>query len=140
MIAQELAKKRKDLEVVAEKSFSLDTPDGSVNLRPDLVVLDRRKKRGWILDPVICSESLISNWADEKIRKYTPLIPKIKESYHLEQVTVHGLPFGARGLVPQGTEAVLDSLGLVTKAFRQKLSIAVLRGSLMVLGVFGGPQ
>ena len=106
MIAREL-KQNEKCEVTVEER----TAEG---LKPDLIIRAKDKSKAWIIDPTIRTETTTVEIADknnEKVRKYSGVGEELRAE-GFKDVFVHGLWFGARGVVSKVGLALLNSLGI----------------------------
>lgn len=79
--------------------------DGSTR-RADIIIIDRQKDKGVILDPTIrfeMHEQQPQEVCREKQVIYEPCCQHLGAQYHITHWTVFGLMFGARGTIPRET-------------------------------------
>ncbi|KAJ4427224.1 hypothetical protein ANN_24841 [Periplaneta americana] len=79
--------------------------DGSTR-RADIIIIDRQKDKGVILDPTIrfeMHEQQPEEVCREKQVIYEPCCQHLGAQYHITHWTVFGLMFGARGTIPRET-------------------------------------
>ncbi|KAJ4449359.1 hypothetical protein ANN_00757, partial [Periplaneta americana] len=97
--------------------------DGSTR-RADIIIIDRQKDKGVILDPTIrfeMPEQQPQEVCREKQVIYEPCCQHLGAQYHITHWTVFGLMFGARGTIPRETlnqlkqykisDATIDAIG-----------------------------
>ncbi|KAJ4440180.1 hypothetical protein ANN_08318 [Periplaneta americana] len=97
--------------------------DGSTR-RADIIIIDRQKDKGVILDPTIrfeIHEQQPQEVCREKQVIYEPCCQHLGAQYHITHWTVFGLMFGARGTIPRKTlnqlkqykisDAPIDAIG-----------------------------
>ncbi|KAJ4431711.1 hypothetical protein ANN_20313 [Periplaneta americana] len=97
--------------------------DGSTR-RADIIIIDRQKDKGVILDPTIrfeMHEQQPQEVCREKQVIYEPCCQHLGAQYHITHWTVSGLMFGARGTIPRETlnqlkhykisDATIDAIG-----------------------------
>ncbi|KAJ4435562.1 hypothetical protein ANN_18178 [Periplaneta americana] len=97
--------------------------DGSTR-RADIIIIDRQKDKGVILDPTIrfeMHEQQPQELCREKQVIYEPCCQHLGAQYHITHWTVFGLMFGARGTIPRETlnqlkqykisDATIDAIG-----------------------------
>lgn len=93
--------RRRHLEVYEEVHCIVVTESGNQNRRADIIILDRFKDKGPILDPTIRWETNNINQDEEVNREkrniYMPAIPYLQHQYGITNWDVEGLWFGARG-------------------------------------------
>uniref|UniRef100_A0A8D8VK96 Reverse transcriptase n=1 Tax=Cacopsylla melanoneura TaxID=428564 RepID=A0A8D8VK96_9HEMI len=90
---------KKQFEVYEEVSGIAS--DGS-SRRIDIIAIDRKNKKGIIVDPTVRIESNENqpyDVNDEKRSIYNPTIPYYKNKYGLNEIEVIGLLIGARGMI-----------------------------------------
>ncbi|KAJ4436666.1 hypothetical protein ANN_16797 [Periplaneta americana] len=79
--------------------------DGSTR-RANIIIIDRQKDKGVILDPTIrfeMHEQQPQEVCREKQVIYEPCCQHLGAQYHITHWTVFGLMFGARGTIPRST-------------------------------------
>lgn len=86
--------------------------------KPDIVVIDKREREGFILDVAVPLDDNIHKTYIEKVTKYQDLTYELKHLYRLKKVEV--LPF------------VISTNGLVEKRFTQNLAKVGLSKDLVV--------
>jgi hypothetical protein len=115
-------------------------PDGN-RLKPDLLVYDTRQKHAIIIDPTVVWDSSLEKLDtafNGKIRKYTPLVPKIKRVFGVETVQVFGLVIGARGSWCKRNDEAIAALHLLNVSnLKQNLCTLTLCGTAMVFRCHG---
>lgn len=80
--------------------------------RPDIVVVDKRQRRGFIIDVAVPIDENVSRSYSEKVRKYEELSYEIKSLYSLQDVVILPFVISANGLVHGKFGENLKRLGL----------------------------
>ncbi|KAJ4433498.1 hypothetical protein ANN_15802 [Periplaneta americana] len=114
--------------------------DGSTR-RTDIIIIDRQKDKGVILDSTIrfeVHEQQLQEMCREKQVIYEPCCQHLGAQYHITHWTVFGLMFGARGTIPRETlnqlkqfnisDATIDAIG----SHVLKSSIAIISNHLRI--------
>ena len=129
-----LAKALRDINYVVYEEVHGTANDGS-NRRIDIIAFKKNELKAVILDPTIRFEThrgQPDEVHEEKKTIYMPTIPYYKEKYHLEEITVTGLMFGARGTIPHFTSNFCKGLGL-TNNLLMDMALVILRHSTKIL-------
>ena len=99
-------------------------------VRPDIVVMDKRTKKGYIIDVCVPNDYGIARQEVEKVVKYQDLKNDIADTYHLQPVDVIPVVIGATGLMKQNLQnylkiipAKLTSLELQIEVIRETVSL-----------------
>ena len=99
-------------------------------VRPDIVVMDKRTKRGYIIDVCVPNDYGMARQELEKVVKYQDLKNDIADTYHLQPVDVVPVVIGATGLMKQNLQnylkiipAKLTSLELQIEVIRETVSL-----------------
>ncbi|XP_066902984.1 uncharacterized protein [Halyomorpha halys] len=79
--------------------------------KPDILLIDLRKKKVELIDIGIPNENNISSNEGEKLRNYRELAIELKEIYKLEDVTTTPFIISTNGLIPKSTVAGINDLG-----------------------------
>jgi hypothetical protein len=123
---------QKGIKVIEEKSIA--TPNGT--LKPDLIVIDQQ----WVhvVDVTIRHEDVgyLQQGYNEKISKYTPLLPLLAEEHKLNPGRVLPVVIGARGAIPKSTIESLEVLGITDYGSLITLALMSLRSSIEIYHAF----
>jgi hypothetical protein len=133
LIADEL-REMKRYEVY-EEIPCIGAGDGSRRL--DILVIDRREKKFWILDPTIRMETNPEQPTEvdhEKKAIYEPTFPDLMERYQMQGYNseVIGLMIGSRGTIPKFFENFRKRF-LLPASLTQRIVISVLKDSSHIL-------
>ncbi|KAL1446364.1 hypothetical protein WDU94_005663, partial [Cyamophila willieti] len=108
--------------------------DGS-SRRIDIIAIDRKKKKGIIIDPTVRFE-LHSNQPNEVNQEkkdiYIPTVPYYKEKYGLNEIEVRGLLIGARGTITSFFKSFSAEFN-ISEASQKIISQSVIRSSILIL-------
>lgn len=104
-------------------------------LKPDLVVHDQRRGHVSIVDVAVRFENYLEAAGNEKVQKYTPLVPLLTTRFGAQKVEVVPICIGARGAMPKSTRASLKALG-ISGQDQLTLALSVLRSSLEMFAFF----
>lgn len=108
--------------------------DGSTR-RADIIIIDRQKDKGVILDPTIrfeMHEQQPQEVCREKQVIYEPCCQHLGAQYHITHWTVFGLMFGARGTIPRETLNQLKQYKIPDKTI-DAIGSHVLKSSLAII-------
>ena len=100
-------------------------------VRPDIVVMDKRTKRGYIIDVCVPNDYRMARQEREKVTKYQDLKNDIADTYHLQPVDVIPVVIGATGLMKQNLQKYLQCLP--TNITSLELQIEVIRETVSLL-------
>ena len=100
-------------------------------VRPDIVVMDKRTKRGYIIDVCVPNDYGMARQEREKVVKYQDLKNDIADTYRLQPVDVIPVVIGATGLMKQNLDNYLKLLP--AKITTLELQIEVIRESVSLL-------
>ncbi|KAJ4433500.1 hypothetical protein ANN_15804 [Periplaneta americana] len=104
--------------------------------RADIIIIDRQKDKGVILDPTIRFEMHEQQPQEVCLEKqviYEPCCQHLEAQYHITHWTVFGLMFGARGTIPRETlnqlkqfkisDATIDAIGSHVRTYRHDTTV-----------------
>ncbi|CAB3388678.1 Hypothetical predicted protein [Cloeon dipterum] len=94
--------------------------------RPDIVVIDQRKKEGLIIDIAVPLDANMERTVVEKKRKYQPLAVELKEIYNLRKITVVPVVISTNGVVLKDWKKLMETLPLTTNHLKLMQKAAVL--------------
>ncbi|CAB3388713.1 Hypothetical predicted protein [Cloeon dipterum] len=94
--------------------------------RPDIVVIDQRKKEGLIIDIAVPLDANVERTVVEKKRKYQPLAVELKEIYNLRKITVAPVVISTNGVVLKDWKKLMETLPLTTNHLKLMQKAAVL--------------
>jgi hypothetical protein len=103
--------------------------------RIDMIVIDKKRKTGLILDPTIRFESAENQAVvvdEEKRDYYKNTIPYFKEVYELRHIDIVGLYLGSRGTIPKFFTDFCYKHKF-DKKFLFEIGLKVMRSSLRLL-------
>lgn len=133
LIARELRSKGLDVE----REVRCQSNDGRER-RVDLLVVDKKKKQGWILDPTIRIERDPIDGEHqfvvvdrEKKAIYEPCVPYFLKNFKLNSMSVHGLFIGARGTISRSFVDTLKSFH-VSRNLLEEIVITVVKRSSQI--------
>lgn len=117
---------KQGLTVAKEQTFYV----GDEPLRPDLVV--KAADSVYVVDVTVRYENVdsLSQAALEKVRKYTPLLPTLRQHFGATKGEVIPVVLGSRGALPKGTRSGLAKFGVVRDCDLRRMSLIALRSSL----------
>ncbi|KAJ4436465.1 hypothetical protein ANN_16496 [Periplaneta americana] len=116
------------------KEVGCVSSDGSTR-RADIIIIDRQKDKGVILDPTIrfeMHEQQPQEVCREKQVIYEPCCQHLGAQYHITHWTVFGLMFGARGTIPRDTLSQLKQFK-ISDATIDAIGSHVLKSSLAII-------
>lgn len=100
-------------------------------LRPDIVLFNKNRNTGLIIDVSVPGDFGISRQEREKIVKYQDLKNDMKETYHLKEVEIVPVIFGATGVVKKNQAQYLELIpGNIN---RLELQVEVVKESVSIL-------
>jgi hypothetical protein len=100
----------------------------SGTLIPDLIVINRRRVH--VIDITVHHEGTgYLEGRDNKIRKYTPLLPHLAKQLQAEPGSVLPILVGTRGAIPKATIASLQDLYIADNGSYITLALLALRNS-----------
>ena len=102
-------------------------------VRPDIVivVMNKRTKRGYVIDVCVPNDYGMARQEREKVVKYQDLKNDIADTYRLQPVDVIPVVIGATGLMKQNLDNYLKLLP--AKITTLELQIEVIRESVSLL-------
>jgi len=105
--------------------------------KPDIVALNRETNVLYVIDPTVVAEGRFEESFRIKEGKYSDSIflAHLKERFMTDDVRVHGLVLGVRGVLPQKSQELLKALRC-SKRVVKKLLNTVLRGTLRCFSHF----
>lgn len=109
--------------------------DGSWR-RVDIIAIDRKRRKGYILDPTVRFEDNINQPGavhTEKCKIYNPTISYFKTKYDIDSIEVFGYFIGARGTIPTFFIENFCKLFNVPTRYAKDIAISALKGSIMIL-------
>ena len=80
--------------------------------RPDVVVIDRVMRRGWIVDFAVPFDNNVVRKEDEKIYNYENLTTELRGMYGLSTAVVVPIVVGSLGVVSSRLAGNLKKLGI----------------------------
>ena len=95
-----------NIDIFWNKEINLGVPHN----RPDVVVVDKEKKKWTLIDFSVPWDGNVKSKEDEKITKYAPLEAKIQESYHVQTESIP-IIVGALGTIPARLLGFLKAIG-----------------------------
>jgi hypothetical protein len=124
-ITNQVVEADKNIKVMVETSFV--TPNGT--LKPDLVVVDDEKV--FIVDATVRHEvpGYLQEGYNEKLRKYTPLLPILMQQFNCSSGKVLPVVVGTRGAIPKSTIASLEELRIKKPGKLITIALTALRSS-----------
>ena len=96
-----------NIEIFWNKEIDLGVPHN----RPDVVVVDKEKKKWTLIDFSVPWDGNVKSKEDDKITKYAPLEAKIQESFHVQTESIP-IIVGALGTIPLRLLGFLKAIGL----------------------------
>ena len=93
--------------------------------RPDLVLVDKKKKSCVIIDIAVPGDCRIREKEMEKIEKYQNLKIELKRLWSLKKVAVLPVVVGALGCISKGFSGWVDTLGI-------KLNVGMVQKSVLL--------
>ncbi|KAI5731459.1 hypothetical protein M8J77_010249 [Diaphorina citri] len=130
LLAKEL---KKQYDEVYEEVQGIAS-DGSTR-RIDIIAIDRKKKKGIIVDPTVRFETSAEQpdeVNEEKRSIYIPTIPYYKEKYGLSEIDVRGLFIGARGTITSFFKSFAVEFN-ISESTLKCISQSVTRASILIL-------
>ena len=83
--------------------------------RPDIVVVDKKKKEVKLIDIAIPGDSRVKDKEQEKIEKYEQLKEEIARLWNMKKVTVIPVVIGALGCISNCFESYMEKIGVEVK-------------------------
>ena len=80
--------------------------------RPDIIVIDKKERRGIIIDIAVPADVRVGEKEREKVEKYQDLKREIGRFWKLKMVEVVPVVIGALGSVPKGFDRRTEKLGI----------------------------
>ena len=80
--------------------------------RPDIIVIDKKERKGIIIDIVVPADVRVGEKEREKVEKYQDFNREIGRLWKLKMVEVVPLVIGALGSVTKGFERWIEKLGI----------------------------
>lgn len=114
---------------------SPEHPEGTMKLKPDLVLFDRESKSLTVIDVCVPMENNLAMHCENKIFKYEPLLPTLKERYGAVRAQVRPVGIGARGAIGRDTRYHLKALRIPT-SLQVAMATSALRSSLEMFAAF----
>ena len=111
--------------------FHIQTDNPIEACKPDLVLLDKRKKEALLIDVAVPKDRIVSDREVEKIEKYQDLRREITRIWELRKVTVIPIVIGALGGVSPRLEKYLQAI--TRKIYPSQLQKSVLYNSMNTL-------
>ena len=79
-------------------------------LRPDIVVIDKRTGKGYIIDVCVPNDYGLGRQEREKVLKYQDLKNDMQDTYHLRTVDIIPIIIGATGLMKRNLQNYIQRL------------------------------
>ena len=111
--------------------FLIQTDNPIEACKPDLVLLDKRKKEALLIDVAVPKDRLVSDREVEKIEKYQELRREITRIWELKKATVIPIVIGALGGVSPRLEKYLQAI--TRQIYPSQLQKSVLFNSMNTL-------
>jgi hypothetical protein len=94
--------------------------------RPDITLIDKKNKVGYIVDIAVPRSGNLQNKIAEKINAYSDLSDEMKRMHHLK--TIHHTPVivSATGVIPKQLHKALEMLGLKPNTYLELQKAAML--------------
>lgn len=109
--------------------------EGGGTRRIDIIAIDRKKKKGIIVDPTIKFESTLDQPEEVHKKKrdtYEPTIAYYKDKYQLHEIEIIGVMIGARGTVTTFCKKFCERFHIREAVIKDIVQTAV-RGSINIL-------
>jgi hypothetical protein len=131
-ITNKISSNQLTTQIIEQGSF--ETPTGT--LKPDLVLIDRGRVN--MIDVTARHEDAgyLPGGFNEKINKYSNLVPILAERFHVDPRKVLPVVVGNRGAIPKSTIASLKELEIKDRGSFITISLLALRSSLEVYHAF----
>ena len=100
-------------------------------LRPDIVVIDKRTTKGYIIDVCVPNDYGIARQEREKVVKYQDLKNDMNDTYQLRTVDIIPVVIGATGIMKKNLQKYIELLPCKTNSY--ELQVEVLRESVSML-------
>ena len=100
-------------------------------VRPDIVVMDKRTRKGYIIDVCVPNDYGMARQEREKIVKYQDLKNDIADTYDLQPVDIIPIVIGATGLMKRNLQKYLELVP--AKLTSLELQIEVIRETVSLL-------
>ena len=100
-------------------------------VRPDIVVLDKRTKKGYIIDVCVPNDYGLGRQEREKVCKYQNLKNDIQDTYNFHPVDIIPVVIGATGLMKKNLQKYLKMIPC--KVTSLELQIEVVRETVSML-------
>jgi hypothetical protein len=125
----------KDKDTVMMREPTITDPEGG-NLKPDLVV--KNQEGVFVVDITVRHEDgdCLQKGHDEKIKKYTPLLPALQEKLGMTTSEVLPLVIGTRGAMPKSTIRALEKLKITERNTLITISLMAHRSSIEIYNTF----
>ena len=100
-------------------------------VRPDIVVMDKRTRKGYIIDVCVPNDYRMGRQEREEIIKYQDLKYDMADTYNLQPVDIIPVVIGATGLMKKNLQKYLQLIpGTVTSL---ELQVEVIRETISLL-------
>ena len=106
--------------------FSIRTDKVIKEHRPDIVIVDKRKREAMLVDVAIPGDARVASKEIEKISKYQDLAVEVQRLWELRKVKVVPIVIGALGAVPLAFQKHLKSLNVTDISVEQLQRTAIL--------------
>lgn len=122
---------KRDPEATVTKEATIQSPSGG-NLKPDLIV--RNQKGVFVVDITVRHEDndYLAQGRNDKLRKYSPLLPLLQREYGATAAEVLPLVVGTRGAMPKETIMDLRKIGIHDRKTLTTVSLIALRSSIEI--------
>ena len=80
--------------------------------RPDIIVIDKKERKGLIIDIAVPADVRVEEKEREKVKKYQDLKREIRRLWKLKKVEVVPVVIGALGSVTKGFDRWIEKLGI----------------------------
>ena len=100
-------------------------------VRPDIVVLDKRTRKGYIIDVCVPNDYGLARQEREKVTKYQDLKNDIKDTYRYEPVDIIPIVIGATGTMKRNLQHYIQLLPCSVTSL--ELQIEVVRETVSML-------
>ena len=100
-------------------------------VRPDIVILDKQDRRGYIIDVCVPNDYGLARQEVEKGTKYQSLKNDIRDTYRFKPVDIILIVIGATGVMKRNLESYINLLPC--KVTSLELQIEVVRETVSIL-------
>ncbi|XP_044760829.1 uncharacterized protein LOC123318276 [Coccinella septempunctata] len=105
--------------------------------RPDITLVDRRKKKTYLIDVAVPSAHNLQQKYEEKLLKYEILAQDVRQIWGMQSVDIVPLIISGVGIIPKTLKSNLSKLSIPENTYVQMQKAVILQTAAIVRSVIG---